>query len=195
MGEDAILVGRSSECRIRLVGGLVSRRHARIDAGPEGPTVEDLGSRNGVLVNHRRIGERTLLRHGDRIVIGIEALEVIDALVVARAENLSTIPPARAPAAGAGDEEHESTLVARVDLLSPREREVLKLIALGHTQREIGALLSISVKTVETHRAHIAHKVGCETRAALVSYAISAGVLDLAPQSSARDTPKSARKP
>jgi two-component system response regulator NreC len=57
------------------------------------------------------------------------------------------------------------------DDLSPRELEVLKLIALGHTNAEIAATLYLSVRTVESHRAHIQQKTGRTTRAELVGYA------------------------
>ena len=59
----------------------------------------------------------------------------------------------------------------RPDNLSPREIEVLKLIALGHTNGEIASSLFLSVRTVESHRAHIQQKTGRTTRAALVAYA------------------------
>jgi two-component system response regulator NreC len=62
--------------------------------------------------------------------------------------------------------------------LSPREVEVLKLIALGHTNGEIASALFLSVRTVETHRAHIQQKVGLTTRAELVAYARANGLLD-----------------
>jgi two-component system response regulator NreC len=57
------------------------------------------------------------------------------------------------------------------DDLSARELEVLTLIALGHTNSEIASRLYLSVRTVESHRAHIQQKTGCTTRAALVAYA------------------------
>lgn len=66
----------------------------------------------------------------------------------------------------------------RPDNLSPREVEVLKLIALGHTNGEIASSLFLSVRTVESHRAHIQQKVGLTTRAELVSYARDRGLLD-----------------
>lgn len=62
--------------------------------------------------------------------------------------------------------------------LSEREAEVLRLIALGHTNAEIGELLFLSVRTVETHRAHIQQKLGRSTRAELVRYALDHGLLD-----------------
>jgi two-component system response regulator NreC len=57
------------------------------------------------------------------------------------------------------------------DDLSPRETEVLTLIALGHTNTEIAASLVLSVRSVESHRAHIQQKVGSVFRADLVAYA------------------------
>jgi two-component system response regulator NreC len=65
----------------------------------------------------------------------------------------------------------------RADNLSPREVEVLRLIALGHTNSEIAGSLYLSVRTVESHRAHIQQKVGLTTRAELVGYARERGML------------------
>ena len=67
---------------------------------------------------------------------------------------------------------------AQEDPLSEREREVLKLLALGQTNQEIASILFISVRTAETHRAHIMQKLGLSSRAALVRYALSQGLLD-----------------
>jgi two-component system response regulator NreC len=63
------------------------------------------------------------------------------------------------------------------DLLSPREAEVLRLIAQGHTNTEIAGRLFLSVRTVESHRAHIQRKTGRMTRADLVGYAQEHGLL------------------
>jgi len=60
--------------------------------------------------------------------------------------------------------------------LSEREREVLALLALGHTNHEIAKKLFISVRTAEAHRAHIMKKLGLQTRAELVRYAIANGL-------------------
>jgi two-component system, NarL family, response regulator NreC len=61
------------------------------------------------------------------------------------------------------------------DDLTEREVEVLRLIALGHTNAEIAADLYLSVRTVESHRAHIQQKLGRSTRAELVRYALDHG--------------------
>jgi len=63
--------------------------------------------------------------------------------------------------------------------LTEREREVLQLIAEGHSTREIGQLLHISVKTVETHRAHLTDKLDIHSVAELTQYAIRKGVISL----------------
>jgi two-component system, NarL family, response regulator NreC len=63
--------------------------------------------------------------------------------------------------------------------LSERETEVLKLIALGHTNTEIAEQLYLSVRTVESHRAHIQQKLRLSTRAELVRYALERGLLEL----------------
>jgi two-component system, NarL family, response regulator NreC len=72
----------------------------------------------------------------------------------------------------------EARARAEADPLSDREREVLRLLALGHTNQEIATMLYISVRTAETHRAHIMQKLRLETRAELVRYAIDQGLLE-----------------
>ena len=67
---------------------------------------------------------------------------------------------------------------AEEDPLSEREREVLRLLALGHTNQEIAKLLYISVRTAETHRAHIMQKLRLSSRAELVRYALENGLIE-----------------
>src|SRR6478735_8955941 len=67
---------------------------------------------------------------------------------------------------------------AEQDPLSEREREVLRLLALGHTNQEIAQQLYSSVRTAETHRAHIMQKLSLASRAELVRYALSQGLLE-----------------
>jgi two-component system response regulator NreC len=74
--------------------------------------------------------------------------------------------------------EAEERARAEADPLTDREREVLRLLALGHTNQEIAKSLFLSVRTVETHRAHIMQKLRLSTRAELVQYAMDQGLLD-----------------
>ena len=63
-------------------------------------------------------------------------------------------------------------------VLSDRERQVLELVALGYTHREVAEQLGVSVKTVETYRARLSEKLGLRSRAELVRYALDVGFLD-----------------
>jgi two-component system response regulator NreC len=65
-----------------------------------------------------------------------------------------------------------------LDDLSEREVDVLRLIALGHTNAEIAERLYLSVRTIETHRSHIQHKLRLSTRAQLVGYALERGLIN-----------------
>jgi DNA-binding NarL/FixJ family response regulator len=64
--------------------------------------------------------------------------------------------------------------------ISRREIDVLHLLALGHTNQEIGKRLFVSVRTVETHRSHIMGKLGLRTRAELVLFALANGLIGVA---------------
>lgn len=79
--------------------------------------------------------------------------------------------PVRRAAAG----ERSSVFAA----LTPREREVLQLLAEGRTSKQIGSVLNISVKTVETHRSQIMDKLGIRTVAELTKYAVREGLTSL----------------
>jgi two-component system response regulator NreC len=89
--------------------------------------------------------------------------------------------------AAAGDTYLQPALGARLaageagsdgDELSDRERDVLRLIALGHTNAEVAERLFISIRTVESHRAHIQQKLSLSSRAELVRYALEHGLVE-----------------
>ena len=63
-------------------------------------------------------------------------------------------------------------------LLSEREKEVLRLLALGYTNKQVGQRLHISARTVESHRAHIHAKLGCGSRPELVRFALERGLIE-----------------
>jgi DNA-binding NarL/FixJ family response regulator len=63
-------------------------------------------------------------------------------------------------------------------VLTPREVEVLKLVAEGHSSQEIATILVISIKTVERHRANIIEKLGIRDRVSLARYAIRQGLVE-----------------
>jgi two-component system, NarL family, response regulator NreC len=106
--------------------------------------------------------------------------EAIDAEVVAAVREVAAgnryVHPALGARMVAADAAAQAAVAA--DPLSDREREVLRLLALGHTNQEIAKQLYISVRTAETHRAHIMRKLQLSTRAELVRYAIEHGQLE-----------------
>jgi DNA-binding NarL/FixJ family response regulator len=105
------------------------------------------------------------------------ATDLIDAIRTVHGGGRYT-PPELAHAFDAAPERQKAR-PARLGpgVLSEREREVLVLVALGHTNGEMGRKLHISEKTVETHRAHILRKLGLRTRADLVRFAIENGLM------------------
>jgi DNA-binding NarL/FixJ family response regulator len=88
----------------------------------------------------------------------------------AHAQALLAPPPAPAPAAEAQR--------IRLAQLSEREQEVLRLIALGYSNKEIAEMLFLSVKTVESYKARVMEKLELNSRAALVRFALQHGLLD-----------------
>jgi DNA-binding CsgD family transcriptional regulator len=73
----------------------------------------------------------------------------------------------------------KGSVASSLERLTPRQREVLGLIAEGHTMKEVGLILSISVKTVEAHRANLMNSLDMHDVPTLVRYAIKAGLIDL----------------
>jgi two-component system response regulator NreC len=101
--------------------------------------------------------------------------EVVDAVRAVAAGERYVHPALGARLVAADAEERRK---AESDPLSEREREVLRLLALGHTNQEIAGLLFISVRTAETHRAHIMQKLSLASRAELVRYALEHGLVE-----------------
>jgi hypothetical protein len=82
------LVGRSTECQLSLDDPLVSRFHAALTVDGDEVLLEDLGSRNGVRLNGRRIERAEKLAHGDRLTIGTQEIALLSAKA-ARAETIA----------------------------------------------------------------------------------------------------------
>jgi DNA-binding NarL/FixJ family response regulator len=75
--------------------------------------------------------------------------------------------------------DEEATDRGRLEILSPREREVLKLVAEGRSSVEIGGLLCLSAKTVDTYRSRLMRKLGLKNITYVVKYAIKIGLVPL----------------
>ena len=105
--------------------------------------------------------------------------EAVDEEVVSAVREIASGGRYVHPALGARiiEAEAEERAAAEADPLSDREREILRLLALGHTNQEIAQQLYISVRTAESHRAHIMQKLRLSTRAELVRYALARGLV------------------
>jgi predicted component of type VI protein secretion system len=90
LNQGEFALGRSAECQLSLDDPLVSRRHALLVVTPESVTIEDLNSRNGIIVNGERITGRTALGEGDSIVIGSQELTLLLGSEVPARQHLPT---------------------------------------------------------------------------------------------------------
>jgi len=158
LSANEVLIGRDETAEVRLEDDTVSRKHARLFAGP---SIEDLHSSNGTLVNGKRITTRIRLNEGDRITIGRYSMTLV------RTDGKDTFEGYTRP----------MTSFDEKAKLTPREQQVFELFTAGLSQKSISSQLGISVKTVETYRTRIGHKLGLATRADLVQYALKEGML------------------
>jgi two-component system response regulator NreC len=116
---------------------------------------------------------RSALRAGAR---GYLLKEVEDAELIQAARTVAAGGTYLHPALGARLLSPDGEAAGQA--LTPREREVLRLIALGHTNAEVAERLYLSVRTVETHRANIHRKLGTESRSELVRHALEQGLVN-----------------
>jgi predicted component of type VI protein secretion system len=168
--EGQFAVGRSGGCQLSLDDPLVSRRHALLVVDLDGVTIEDLQSRNGVLVNGRRIPAPTRLAAGDSIVIGSQELTLLEgregagrdvpnhpvgkptlpkipaAAELAAADRVSSVPPA-------DDPDVEPSMLRRADAFNLLGGVAEKALAMGRADEAERLLASPLADVVEASRA------------------------------------------
>jgi two-component system response regulator NreC len=135
------------------------------------PTLVELGARVVVLsMQHQPAYARLAFERGATAYVLKDAAdaELIQAIQVVLDGGSYVHPKLAAKLAAGGDDD-----------LTDRERQILRAIALGHTNQEIAGLMHLSVRTIEAHRRHIATKLRLTTRAELSRYAREHGLLDL----------------
>jgi len=171
--EGQFVVGRSAGCQLSLDDPLVSRRHALLVVSREGVTVEDLGSRNGVVVNGERIAGTRLVSPGDKILIGSQELTVLEGRdsagretaslqmgkrtlpkfpaapeLMAAGEHASSAPPEPPP-----DMDAEPSMVRRADAFNLLGSVAEKALAMGRADEAERLLASPLADVVEASRA------------------------------------------
>ena len=169
---ESVTIGRTADNDVVLDNEpTVSRRHAELfrpqpdeDHGDDGAwRVRDLGSHNGTHVNGERLNEGDERAIGPDDVVGLGAVTL--RLVADVADVGLTVEDRR------GAEMHRL-----LTALSAREREVLTLVAAGHTDDQCAKALFISVKTVHSHLDRIRDKTGVRRRAELTRLAVRLGL-------------------
>ena len=172
--EGQFAVGRSAGCQLSLDDPLVSRRHALLIVSREGVTIEDLQSRNGVIVNGQRIPGRTKVQAGDKIIIGSQELTLLEgresagretashqmgkrtlpkmpaATELMAADRSSSMPPSEPML---GDPDAEPSMVRRADAFNLLGGVAEKALAMGRADEAERLLASPLADVVEASRA------------------------------------------
>jgi predicted component of type VI protein secretion system len=158
-------IGRSPECQLTLDDPLVSRRHAVIHVVGQQAVLEDLGSRNGVLVNGERARGNTPMRPGDRMVIGSQELTLVLVTpsqrpteagftqpMIVKAEPARTAPSLKAVADAEPEFEPETRRASAFTLLLGVAGKALALGKLDDAERILANLVADWEKQLQTSR-------------------------------------------
>lgn len=165
LNEGTFAVGRNASCQLSLDDPLVSRRHALFEIGSTGVTVEDLNSRNGVIVNGHRIDTKVGLTVGDRILIGSQELTLLagrDPLNSAGGGvGKMTLPKMRVNTPSSGippmqiESDPEPSMVRRADqfkLLSGVAEKALAMGKAGEAERLLASALADVIEATRANR-------------------------------------------
>lgn len=166
LGEGEFAIGRNASCQLSLDDPLVSRRHALLIVAQEVVTIEDLQSRNGVLLNGQKIPGRTEVHAGDRITIGSQEMVLVargdDSLQPHTRNPLKmTLPRLQTPAAaispsggvGSIPDDLEPSMVRRADAFQLLGGVAEKALAMGKAAEAERILASPLADVIEASRA------------------------------------------
>lgn len=166
LNEGTFAVGRNASCQLSLDDPLVSRRHALFEVGAGGVSVEDLNSRNGVIVNGHRIDAKVTIRVGDRILIGSQELTLLAARDPQNSGGVGvgkmTLPKMRVntpssgfPPVGQIESDPEPSMVRRADqfkLLSGVAEKALAMGKAGEAERLLASALADVIEATRASR-------------------------------------------
>src|SRR4051812_41788686 len=164
LNEGTFAVGRNASCQLSLDDPLVSRRHAIFEVEQGGVPVEDLNSRNGVIVNGHRIDAKVALSVGDRILIGSQELTLLSARELQQASpgvGKMTLPKMRVNTPSAAfqplpmDSDPEPSMVRRADqfkLLSGVAEKALAMGKAGEAERLLASALADVIEATRASR-------------------------------------------
>jgi pSer/pThr/pTyr-binding forkhead associated (FHA) protein len=163
LNEGTFAVGRNASCQLSLDDPLVSRRHALFEVGAGGVTVEDLNSRNGVIVNGHRIETKVQISVGDRILIGSQELTLLAARDPQAPPGVGkmTLPKMRVNTPSSGfppvqiESDPEPSMVRRADqfkLLSGVAEKALAMGKAGEAERLLASALADVIEATRANR-------------------------------------------
>lgn len=163
LNEGTFAVGRNASCQLSLDDPLVSRRHALFEVTPAGVTIEDLASRNGVIVNGHRIETKVQLNVGDRILIGSQELTLLAARDPQHSGGMGvgkmTLPKMRVNTPSSGfppvqiESDPEPSMVRRADQFKLLSGVAEKALAMGKAGEAERLLASALADVIESSRA------------------------------------------
>lgn len=164
LNEGTFAVGRNASCQLSLDDPLVSRRHAIFEVQGNNVTIEDLGSRNGVIVNGHRIEARVALNVGDRILIGSQELTLLAARDAAASGagggvGKMTLPKMKVNTPSSGfppvqiESDPEPSMVRRADQFKLLSGVAEKALAMGKAGEAERLLASALADVIEATRA------------------------------------------
>jgi predicted component of type VI protein secretion system len=163
LNEGTFAVGRNASCQLSLDDPLVSRRHALFEVGVGGVTVEDLNSRNGVIVNGHRIDAKISISVGDRILIGSQELTLLAARDPQNSGGMGvgkmTLPKMRVSTPSSGfpplqiESDPEPSMVRRADQFKLLSGVAEKALAMGKAGEAERLLASALADVIEATRA------------------------------------------
>jgi predicted component of type VI protein secretion system len=164
LNEGTFAVGRNASCQLSLDDPLVSRRHALFEVSHGQVSVEDLNSRNGVIVNGHRIEGKVALNVGDRILIGSQELTLLSARDALASAGIGvgkmTLPKMKVstpssgfPAMGQIESDPEPSMVRRADQFKLLSGVAEKALAMGKAGEAERLLASALADVIEATRA------------------------------------------
>ncbi|MCA1831282.1 MAG: FHA domain-containing protein [Actinomycetota bacterium] len=159
---DEITVGRTDQNDLALDDPQVSRTHAIFMRRGGVMVLEDLGSHNGTYVNEERLHGVRQLHHGDRISIGLSRILFEDQSLVQDDTTQVSDPSAFSAVA-----------------FTQRQLQVLRLVARGLSNKQIGERLFVSERTVKAYLSSIFEKLQVQKRSAAVASALRLGLIDM----------------
>jgi predicted component of type VI protein secretion system len=163
LNEGTFAVGRNASCQLSLDDPLVSRRHALFEVSGTGVTLEDLASRNGVIVNGHRVEGKVQLAVGDRILIGSQELTLLASRDPLQAAGVGvgkmTLPKMRVTTPSAAfpsmpiEPDPEPSMVRRADQFKLLSGVAEKALAMGKAGEAERLLASALADVIESTRA------------------------------------------